>query len=321
MLINGVIFNVDLIDILNELKLQLNINGISFFSKMKDTNGDIMVQCPYHSNGQEKKPSAGIKKDTGQFHCFACNESHTLSEVISYCFGWNDILGIKGFEWLLKNFATIAVERRKDIKLDLDRHYKDKTVKYVTEQELDSYRYYHPYMYQRKLTNDVIELFDIGYDKDTECLTFPQHDIYGNVLFIARRSVNTKYFNYPEKVDKPLYGIYQLNKEYQMHRNTTLDEVIICESMLDCLSCWVWGKKALALNGLGSENQFKLLNSLQCRKLILATDNDKRGLEARKRIRKNIKNKLVTEYIFPDNRKDINEMTKEEFLNLKEVFV
>lgn len=321
MLINGVIFNVDLIDILNELKSQLNISGISLFNKMKDTNGDIMVQCPYHSNGQEKKPSAGIKKDTGQFHCFACNESYTLPEVISYCFGWNDVLGIKGFEWLLKNFATIAVERRKDIKLDLDRHYKDKTVKYITEQELDSYRYYHPYMYQRKLTNDVIELFDIGYDKDTECLTFPQHDIHGNVLFIARRSVNTKYFNYPEKVDKPLYGIYQLNKEYQMHRNTTLDEVIICESMLDCLSCWVWGKKAIALNGLGSENQFKLLNSLQCRKLILATDNDKRGLEARKRIRKNIKNKLVTEYIFPDNRKDINEMTKEEFLNLKEVFV
>lgn len=321
MLINGVIFNVDLIDILNELKSQLNINGISLFNKMKDINGDIMVQCPYHSNGQEKKPSAGIKKDTGQFHCFACNESHTLPEVISYCFGWNDVLGIKGFEWLLKNFATIAVERRKDIKLDLDRHYKDKTVKYVTEQELDSYRYYHTYMYQRKLTNDIIELFDIGYDKDTECLTFPQHDIHGNVLFIARRSVNTKYFNYPEKVDKPLYGIYQLNKEYQMHRNTILDEVIICESMLDCLSCWVWGKKALALNGLGSENQFKLLNSLQCRKLILATDNDKRGLEARKRIRKNIKNKLVTEYIFPDNRKDINEMTKEEFLNLKEVFV
>lgn len=321
MLINGVIFNVDLIDILNELKSQLNISDVSLFNKMKDTNGDIMVQCPYHSNGQEKKPSAGIKKDTGQFHCFACNESHTLPEVISYCFGWNDVLGIKGFEWLLKNFATIAVERRKDINLDLDRHYKNSNIKYVTEQELDSYRYYHPYMYQRKLTNDVIELFDIGYDKDTECLTFPQYDIHGNVLFIARRSVNTKYFNYPEKVDKPLYGIYQLNKEYQMHRNTTLDEVIICESMLDCLSCWVWGKKALALNGLGSENQFKLLNSLQCRKLILATDNDKRGLEARKRIRKNIKNKLVTEYIFPDNRKDINEMTKEEFLNLKEVFV
>lgn len=321
MLINGVIFNVDLIDILNELKAQLNINGISLFNKTKDTNGDIMVQCPYHSDGQEKKPSAGIKKDTGQFHCFACNESHTLPEVISYCFGWNDVLGIKGFEWLLKNFATIAVERRKDIKLDLDRHYKNYKIKYVTEQELDSYRYYHPYMYKRKLTNDVIELFDIGYDKETECLTFPQHDIHGNVLFIARRSVNSKYFNYPEKVDKPLYGIYQLNKEYQMHRNAILDEVIICESMLDCLSCWVWGKKALALNGLGSKNQFKLLNSLQCRKLILATDNDKRGLEARKRIHKNIKNKLVTEYIFPDNRKDINEMTKEEFLNLREVFV
>lgn len=321
MIINNVIFNINLIDILNELKAQLNINRISLFNKMKDTNNDIMVQCPYHNNGQERKPSAGIQKSNGQFHCFACGESHTLPEVISYCFGWNDILGIKGFEWLLKNFATISVECRKDIQLNFDRECKKKDIKYVSEEELDSYRYYHPYMYKRKLNNKIIDLFDIGYDKETQCITFPQHDINGNVLFIARRSVNTKFFNYPEKVEKPLYGLYQLNREYQMHGNAIIEEVIICESMLDCLSCWVWGKKALALNGLGSDTQFKQLNNLQCRKLILATDNDTRGLQARKNIRKHIRNRLVTEYIFPNNIKDINDMTKEQFLNLREVFI
>lgn len=42
---------------------------------------------------------------------------------------------------------------------------------------------------------------------------------------------------------------------------------------------------------------------------------------ARKRIRKNLQNrKIVTEYIFPDNRKDANECTKEELMNLEEVF-
>lgn len=321
MIINNVIFNIDLIDILTELKAQLNINGISLFNKMKDTNNDIMIQCPYHNNGQERKPSAGIQKSNGQFHCFACGESHTLPEVISHCFGWNDVFGVRGFEWLLKNFATISVDRRKDIQLDFDREHKKQDINYVAEKELDSYRYYHPYMYKRKLNNKIIDLFDIGYDKETQCITFPQHDINGNVLFIARRSVNTKFFSYPENVEKPLYGLYQLNREYQMHGNTIIDEVIICESMLDCLSCWVWGKKALALNGLGSDMQFKQLNSLQCRKLILATDNDTRGLQARKNIRKHIKNKLVTEYIFPENVKDINDMTQEQFLNLREVFI
>lgn len=48
---------------------------------------------------------------------------------------------------------------------------------------------------------------------------------------------------------------------------------------------------------------------------------DKIGLNARERIRKNIHNrKLVTEYMFPKDRKDANECTEEELMNLEEVF-
>ena len=101
---------------------------------------------------------------------------------------------------------------------------------------------------------------------------------------------------------------------------SSYDEIIITESMLDALSFWQVGKCAVALNGLGHELQFKQLRELPCRKLILATDNDERGLLARKRIRENVKNKLFTEYIFPIGRKDANDCTQEELLNLEEVF-
>ena len=74
-------------------------------------------------------------------------------------------------------------------------------------------------------------------------------------------------------------------------------------------------------NGLGNELQFKQLRELPCRKIILATDMDESGLTARKRIRMNMQNrKIVTEYIFPKGRKDANECTKEELINLQEVF-
>ena len=97
--------------------------------------------------------------------------------------------------------------------------------------------------------------------------------------------------------------------------------VIVCESMLDALSFWTIDKPAVALNGLGNELQFKQLRELPCRKIILATDMDERGLAARKRIRMNMKNtKIVTEYIFPKGRKDANECTKEELMSLEEVF-
>lgn len=63
------------------------------------------------------------------------------------------------------------------------------------------------------------------------------------------------------------------------------------------------------------------LRELPCRKIILATDMDERGLAARQRIRLNMQNrKIVQEYIFPKNRKDANECTKEELKNLEAVF-
>ena len=321
MTINGVPFNISLLEILEELRTQLNINGIQLLNKMKDSGNDIMVCCPYHANGQERKPSAGIRKSDGQFHCFACGETHKLPDVISYCFGWNDNLGIKGWQWLLKNFATVSIEERKAIKLDIDRRTRKQDIEYVSEDELDRYRYYHPYMWVRKLTPEIVEMFDVGYDKETRCLTFPQRDIHGNTLFIARRSVDTKFFNYPENVEKSLYGIYELNQIYKQNNEQPIDEVIICESMLDALVCWVWGKYALALNGLGTPQQFKALRSLRCRKLILATDNDSKGLKARKVIAKNLPNKIITEYILPKEKKDLNDLTREEFNNLKEVFI
>lgn len=334
MIINDTVFNCDLEDILIELDSQLVMNGINALNKRRDSGKNIMICCPYHN---ERRPSAGIKKSDGTFHCFACGEVHTLPEVISHCFGrTDDILGKFGWNWLLKNFATIAVEDRKDVELDIRRTISkhnshnnnsgDSVIcgqTYVSEEELNSYRYIHPYMYKRGLTDDVIERFDIGYDAVQRCITFPIRDINGKTLFIARRSVDTKYFNYPEGVEKPLYGLYELNKEVFNDDATVkkvIDGIIICESMLDALSFWTVGKYAVALNGLGNELQFKQLRDLIVRKLILCTDSDKAGMQAREKIRQNVPNKIITEYILPEGRKDANECTTNELLNLREVF-
>ena len=329
--INNVIFNAELEQILNELRAQLALKHLPYLSARKNSAKDIMVTCPYHADGQERRPSAGIRKSDGQFHCFACGEVHSLPEVISYCFGYkDDLFGKFGWQWLLKNFSTVSVEERKDVDLDFSRNTSNsksisnifsknnsRLTTYVTEEELERYRYIHPYMYKRKLTDEIIELFDIGYDKDTESITFPVRDIDGNTLFIARRSVNTKFFNYPPFAIKPLYGLYELFISNKLTKDT---ELIVCESMLDALTCWVYGKYAVALNGLGDEYQFEQLRRLPCRKLILATDNDNAGMSARTKIKAAVRNKLITEYLLPDGKKDINELSKEEFDALKEVY-
>jgi len=340
MIINDVQFNCELSDILTELVNQLRANNIPLIAKQRDSGDHIQITCPYHSNGMERKPSAGLRKSDGILHCFACGEVHSLPEVISHCFGHDeDLIGTWGWTWLLKNFAIVQVEERKDVALDFRRsNMADKnSIKadkinnnWVTEEELDKYRYTHPYMYKRGLTDEIIELFDIGYDRDMQAITFPVRDIRGNCLFIARRSVKTKFFNYPEGVEKPLYGLYELHKigafeKYEVVKldgsAKGIDELIVCESMLDALSFWTVGKCAVALNGLGNELQFKQLRELPCREIILATDMDERGLAARERIRKNMKNtKIISEYFFPEGRKDANDCTKEELLNLKKYY-
>lgn len=322
MIINDLQFNTSLEDVLQELRSQLAVNNIPLLQKEpKPSSNSLQVQCPYHGGGQEKKPSAGIRRTDGMFHCFACNEVHTLPEVISFCFGkYDDIFGKFGWQWLLKNFATIQVEQRKDIELDFGREKKPRQVpQYVSEEELDSYRYYHEYWTYRKITDEsLIELFDLGYDKKTQCVTMPVRDIDGNCLFVARRSVNTKFFNYPKGVEKSLYGLYEL---YQLEEFP--EEVYICESMIDALTIWCYNKYAVALNGLGNELSIAQIKKLPCRKVILATDKDDAGKKARIQLRKELNNKIVTELdyrTYPDHAKDMNDMTREEFYALGEVF-
>lgn len=326
MILNDTPFNCELSDIINELQSQLHLNGIELLQKTIDTPDNIMVSCPYHKDGQERKPSAGVRKSDGTFHCFTCGEIHTLQEVISHCFGhYDDLVGSFGWKWLTKNFLMLEVENRAVIPLNLSRNKRNTKSnkitlpdeKNVTQAELERFRYIHPYMYKRKLTDGVIEKFDVGYDKATDSLTFPVRDINGDCLFIVRRSVKGKHFNIPKGVEKPLYGIYELYQSTEIEKQ----DVIVCESIIDALTCWVYGKYALALNGLGTELQFEQLRKLPCRKLIIATDNDTAGFRAKERIKKNVNNKLLKQYVFPENRKDINELTKEEFENLQEIFL
>lgn len=332
MIIDNVQINADLINIIIELKNELQLNGIEYFHKIRDVGKDVQVCCPYHKDGQERKPSAGIRKEDGLFHCFTCGEVHSLHEVISHCFGKNDN-GVYGWSWIIKNFGMIEKEERKDVEIDfsrnkrnikssiLDDNYNSKF--FVSEKELKKYRYIHPYMYKRRLTDEIIELFDIGYDRINHCITFPVRDKVGNCLFIARRSIRTKFFSYPKGVEKPLYGLYELTKHFKPYGIPEEESLIVCESMLDALTAWVYGKYAVALNGLGNQLQFKQLRDLPCRELILATDNDEAGAKARARIRENVSNKLIREYdynSFPAHAKDLNDLSKEEFYALEKIF-
>lgn len=290
--------------VLEELRRQCSLNGLNLFRIFRPSgSSDIMTNCPFHKGGQERKPSFGISKSDMRCHCFTCGWSGTLDKMISEVFGYPDDNGSFGRSWLAKNFLTVSIETRKPLQLNLSRTRTDTVVDSCpgfTEEELQKYRFYHPYMYERGLTNEIIEDFDIGFDNDAECITFPVYFPDKTPAFVARRSVKSKFFHYPEGVEKPVYGAERfVSGEYS--------QAIICESFFNTLTCWKHNCPSMALIGTGTEYQYNVLRNLPVRKYILALDPDDAGRRAMAKLRKALEGTKMISYLDIPKGKDIND--------------
>lgn len=326
------IIQSDTQSVLDMLKFDLAQHGVDRFHIFRNNGDNIQTNCPFHKNGQERKPSFGVNGEIDKCHCFSCGWSGTIEEMISELYGYQDE-GKFGKRWLIKRFNTVQIETRPNIMEGFNgrnnitirninnihrfkQHIQgDKSSEQysgeITEEELDKYRYIHPYMYERKLTDEIIERFDIGYDRERKEITFPVRDIEGRCVFIAGRSIERKFFRLPKGMDKPIYQAYK----FSLGKYTT---AFITESFLNCLTCWKYDKPAMAMIGTGNQKQYEILNKLPVREYILAFDPDEAGRKATERFKKNVHGKIIKELVYSDNR-DINDL-QEEFLNCKIIF-
>lgn len=326
------IIQSDTQSILDMLKFDLAQHGVDRFHIFRNNGENVQTNCPFHKNGQERKPSFGVNGEIDRCHCFSCGWAGTIEEMISELYGYQDE-GKFGKRWLIKRFNTVEIETRPNImegfngrnnitirnNNDIHRFKQyiqgDKSSEQypgeITEEELDKYRYIHPYMYERGLTDEIIERFDIGYDRERKEITFPIKDLSGKVRFIAGRSVKGKFFQLPKGLDKPIYQGYRFcTGRYKV--------AYITESFLNCLTCWKYDRPSMAMIGTGNKKQYEILNKLPVREYILAFDPDEAGRKATERFRKNVHGKIIKELVYTDNR-DINDL-QEEFLNCKIIF-
>ena len=316
----GITILVDPIDIIYRLKEDVDVRlGKQLFGSIKPSYTDVMFSCPFHSDGQEKSPSCGMStkakgdKPAGLVNCFACGHSSTLEVMIGMIFQ-NAIPDNFGHKWLVKMFVGAAPEERQTIEFT-DTRAKPK-VEYISEEELDSYRFYHDYMYQRGLNDYIIHKYDVGFDRHFKLgnnsipsLTFPVRDRTGQTLFIARRSVQGKVFHYPTSSHKPVYGVYELPPHS--------DAIYVCEGILDALTAVKYGVPAVALLGLGSKPQYEQLKRLQTRELVLALDNDHSGNVASKQISNALSGFKICSRLEIQGGKDINDLSEKQFKKLE----
>lgn len=302
-------------DILFILKQRLDAHNIDKLNDIHIHGDNALITCPHHKGGVESTPSCSIllvdkgKIPAGTVNCFACGYKANLVKFVADCF---DISYRGATEWLLNfvNYSFISDIRDVDI-LNFDSHVDNNysELPKVTIEELRSYDYIHPYMFKRHLNDWAINKFEIGYDRQKDALTFPVY-VNGDCLFIARRYVKYKRFDMPKIHPKPIYGVDYL----------TDDEVVVCESIFNAITCWMYGRQAIALFGTGSNEQIEQLKNLPQRKIILALDGDEAGKNGINKILNKVDNKIITVLKTPEDGRDINDLTKEEFDSLEEMF-
>ena len=317
-------YNIQLVDLLKKLRSDIyKKNERSLFNYISEQNKpSVKVTCPIHKDGQETKPSCFVSTN-GLVHCFSCNYSSDIYNMISELL-YNRFDGGEAGKRYIEKLYKLEKENIRDLNRNWQEYFeKLRRIRYnikedkkiILEQELEKYRFLHPYMYKRHLSDDIIEKFDIGYDKNYKyfekivpCITMPVKDIDGDVITIIRRAISFKRFFIENGIKKPVYGIYEITKEKS-------SPVFITESIFNCLTLWSWGFEAVALLGLGNDYQFELLKKLPNRLFYICMDGDMSGRNASIKIKQKLFNKIVFIIDMLDD-KDINDLSKEEFLEL-----
>ena len=312
LIINNKCIDTPIDVILNTLKREINTGKLRNIEAEYKNN--IAITCPIHKDGFERNPSCRVftQKDHeeieyGKCHCFTCGWTGRLSDLVTACFNETD--PSFGEDWLIERFGVNYSSNARllpEIKLNNSKP----KIEVLDESILDQYNYYHDYMWQRKLTKEVVDTFRIGYDPKTKMLSFPVWDEYNRLVLITYRSVIDKRFFIEEDKDKPVYLLNFVN-------NWNIKTVYVVESQINALTLWSWGYPAIALIGTGSEHQMKILNKCPIRNYILCFDGDEAGDKGIKRFQINIrKDVMISQKVIPRG-KDVNDLSKEEFDNLK----
>ena len=295
------------------------LKQLGYFRSFEEKEEYYFVTCPFHGGGKERTPSLGINKERlktrkgyveeGFAHCFGCGYRARFTKFLA------DIYNVPEFEFIKQEYKQRIYEESRSIKVSLSRQEEKEEVKEVTIPLTDEGR---AYLHGRKISDEVIELFDIV-STENGTVVFPLKDKKGKLLGIQRRSIRQKKFFNTENLDKLqyLYGLYQVKNK------TCVKDVriYVTESIIDALTLWSWGYRAVAIMGSKfSEYHLQELSKLPY-EIVLALDNDEIGKMASKKIKDMCINRgiRISMLKWGNNiEKDVNELNKENFERIKE---
>ena len=275
----------------------------------RDLDNDFIVFCPFHGNF--RTPAGEVNKENGLFFCFSCQHTADLIELVMHVtkrtyFESIRFINSKSVE---TDFASDVMSKLKD-KPDFV-PFDDVLIKRLSVEALASPRAMR-YFEGRKITEDSVRKFSLGYSQKQDMITIPVTAPDGMMVGFVGRSVEGKEF-------KNTTGLPKSKTLFNLHRVKTSKQVYVVESSFDAIRLDQCGMPAVATLGANVSNkQIELLRQY-FNEIFVIADNDEAGGNMSERIVERLGGRVSIIKI--DKRyKDIGDMDDESIRNLSYEF-
>lgn len=314
--IDNYIITTPLIDIITQLRLTLTNGKLKEVKAWHVGDDNIVVTCPHHSGGHESHAACNIyvgensKIEYGYFRCWVCDAQGSFVRFVQECFECSEDYAK---HWLTSRFGAVC---ERTVLMD-DNIVIKKTLPGVSrptllKDQIDTYQSWHPYLAKRKLARDVCELFQVKYDPYLRQVVFPCFNLKGDLIMAPRRSIDTKTFYIDKDIEKPVYCLDFIQKN-------NIHTALLTEGPFDCLTAYSYGYPAIATWGNPSPEQINAINRSCLKTIYLAFDNDQAGQRFSRILKSGLSSRiLIKEVQLPSHRKDLNDLTFEEFTKVME---
>jgi DNA primase len=274
-----------------------------------EVDTDYIIFCPFHGN--HRTPAGEIDKYKGTFYCFSCHKIADMEEFVmfvskrSYFEAARYIKSKEDDSNIADEIQSSLVEKPEFVQFD------EILIKRLNGQALESPRAM-SYYSGRRITEDSVRKFSLGYSDKRDMLTIPVHSPDGMAIGFVGRSVEGKEF-------KNTPGMPKSKTLFNLHRNKSSSKIYIVESSFDAIRLEQVGFPAVATLGANISNiQIELLRKY-FNNIIVIADNDEAGGNMKERAVEKLGSR-VSVIQLDKQYKDIGDMDDESIKSLNFAF-
>jgi len=253
---------------------------------------EMLVRCLFHA---DSNASMRFNTSRGLYICFTCGASGNIKKLMKH-------LG-KNYREPEPDIADVLRH------IEYLQHPPDESTPILPDSSLSRYRGRTGYWEGRGLTQETVDLFNLGFDLMYDQATIPVRNEKSELVGVIKRNLDAgrgmpKYM-YPKAFPRKhlLFGSWLVADDPEV------DTVVLVEGSLDAAPIWQAGHPALGQFGSSlSLDQVNLLRRIGVKKVVLFYDNDPAGVDATRRALEVLTDFLVAVVEYDTDAKDPGEL-------------